>query len=85
VLAQIEEMDERHLKLTRAIQGRALEALSKTALRTSAEAVRALDVAMSQERSIRDRQARGHAIARPPDSMRVDLDRELIDEARDEL
>ena len=52
-LETMEEMNERHLKTLRVIQGKALEALSQMPLATAMDAVRALDLAVRQERLIR--------------------------------
>lgn len=80
--AELAEMDERHLKMIRAIQGRAIEVLAKTPMKTSAEAVRALDVAMNQERSVRARQAEARQPKAHQDPMRLQLDRAMVEEAR---
>ena len=47
------EMNERHLKVVRAIQGKALETLKNQSLRTGMDAVRALEISIKQERLIR--------------------------------
>lgn len=80
--AEVSEMDARHLKMARAIQGKALEVLLKMPLRSTEAAVRALDVAMSQERSVRDRQARGQRLKLQADPARVQIDRMLIEESK---
>jgi hypothetical protein len=49
----IEAMTERHMKQIRAIQGRAVEALRAMPLDTAMEAVRALALAMKEERALR--------------------------------
>ena len=49
----LEEMNERHLKSLRVIQGRALEALRSIPLESAMDAVRALDIAIRHERVIR--------------------------------
>ncbi len=49
----LEEMGERHLRILRVIQSRALEALRAMPLATAMEAVRALDMSIRQERVIR--------------------------------
>ena len=49
----VEEMMDRHLKQLTAIQGRAIEALRAMPLNTSMEAVRALALAMKEERVMR--------------------------------
>lgn len=54
-----EEMNERHLKLMRVIQGKALEALKQFPLETALAAVRALEGSVSRERSIRGEPSSG--------------------------
>lgn len=49
----LEEMNERHLKMIKIVQRKALEALKSMPLTTANEAVRALDMAVKQERLIR--------------------------------
>lgn len=49
----LEEMNERHLKIARAVQNKALEALSRYPLETALQAVRALEGAVRQERGIK--------------------------------
>ena len=49
----LEQMNERHLKSLRVIQGKALEALKAMPLNTAMEAVRALDLGIRQERVVR--------------------------------
>ncbi len=49
----LEEMSERHLKMLRAVQGKALEALRTFPLETASAAARALDASIKQERVIR--------------------------------
>jgi hypothetical protein len=48
-----EEMNERHLKIARATQSKALEALMRYPLETALQAVRALESSVRQERTIR--------------------------------
>ena len=52
-LETLEEMSVRHLKSLRVVQGRALETLRSTAIESAMDAVRALDMALKQERVIR--------------------------------
>lgn len=52
-LESLEGMNVRHLKSLMAVQGKALEALRAMPLSTAMEAVRALDMAIRQERLIR--------------------------------
>jgi len=47
------EMNERHLKILRVIQGKALEALRGASFKTAAEAASALREAIREERKIR--------------------------------
>ena len=49
----LEAMSERHLRLLKLVQGRALETLRSMPLTTAMEAVRALDMAIRQERLVR--------------------------------
>ena len=49
----LEMMNDRHLKSLRVIQGKALEALKAMPLNSGMEAVRALDLAIRQERVVR--------------------------------
>ena len=49
----LDQMNDRHLKSLRVIQGKALEALKARPLNTAMEAVRALDLAIRQERVVR--------------------------------
>jgi len=52
-LESLEGMNLRHLKSLKVVQGKALEALRSMPLTTAMEAVRALDMAIRQERLIR--------------------------------
>ena len=52
-LESLEGMNLRHLKALKIVQGKALEALRSMPLSTAMEAVRALDMAIRQERLIR--------------------------------
>ena len=49
----LSEMNDRHVKVLRAIQGRALETLRSMPLASAMDAVRALDLTIRQERLIR--------------------------------
>lgn len=53
IVETLEGMNTRHLKMLQVVQGKALEALRQYALKDAMEAVRALDVALKQERTIR--------------------------------
>jgi membrane carboxypeptidase/penicillin-binding protein len=48
----LSEMNDRHLRVVKAVQARALEALRTTPLRTGLDAVKALDFALRTERTI---------------------------------
>lgn len=52
-LNDVEEMNERHLKLMKVIQAKGVEALRSIALTTAIDAVRAIDLAIRHERVIR--------------------------------
>ena len=49
----LEAMNDRHLKSLKVVQRKALEALKAMSLKTAIEAVRALDLAIKHERTIR--------------------------------
>lgn len=49
----LEAMGERHLRMLKLVQGRAIETLRSMPLTTAMEAVRALDMAIRQERLVR--------------------------------
>lgn len=49
----VEEMNVRHMRMLKLVQGRALEALKSMPLGTAMEAVRSLEIAMKQERLVR--------------------------------
>ncbi len=53
ILETLEDMNERHLKTLRVIQGKALETLKAMPLASAMEAVRALDMSIGKERLIR--------------------------------
>lgn len=57
------EMDTRHLKMLRAVQARAVEALQRMPLSTSMEAVRAVESAVKLERLIRGEPSERKSIA----------------------
>jgi hypothetical protein len=48
----LREMDERHLKIAKALQGKALEALRSMRLDRGSDVIRALDLGVKQERLI---------------------------------
>ncbi len=49
----LEEMNQRHLKIARVVQNKALEALKQYPLETALQAVRALESSVRQERAIK--------------------------------
>lgn len=49
----LEQMNERHLRTMRVVQAKALEALKSMPLGSASEAIRALDLAIKHERTIR--------------------------------
>jgi hypothetical protein len=51
-VAVLQEMQERHLKIAKALQGKALEALRSMQLDRGADVIRALEVGVKQERLI---------------------------------
>ena len=53
MVESLEEMNLRHMKALRAVQGKAIEALRSFSLESAMEAIRALDLAIRQERTIR--------------------------------
>jgi len=52
LVTTLDEMNDRHLKVLRAVLGKALEALRATPLRSASEAVRAIDMCVKHERVI---------------------------------
>jgi hypothetical protein len=55
----LEQMTERHIKMLHTIAVRALDTLKKMPLETAAQAVRALDTVITQERAIRSERGGG--------------------------
>ena len=53
LVESLDQMNERHLRVLRAIQGKALETLKATPLSNAMDAVRALEMSLKQERLIR--------------------------------
>ena len=49
----LEEMDERHMRLLKAVQGKAVQALKSMPIGSAMEAARAIDMTIKQERLIR--------------------------------
>ncbi|MHC4946472.1 MAG: hypothetical protein ACYTG7_25965 [Planctomycetota bacterium] len=73
----LEQMSERHIKVCKLIQGKALEALKSMPLSTAMEAVRALDLAIKQERLIRGEPTDRSAV-NIEDVIRREYDRWLV-------
>jgi predicted DNA-binding protein YlxM (UPF0122 family) len=63
VVETIETMNERHLKVLRFIQGRAIEALKSMSLDSAMDAVRAFSIALDKERTIRGEPADRSAVS----------------------
>jgi hypothetical protein len=53
LVESIEQMNERHLKTLRVMSGKALQALQAMPLHSAMDAIRALDMCIKQERTIR--------------------------------
>ena len=76
VLESVEEMNVRHLRIVKAIQSRALEALKSMPLNSAMAAVKALDLAIKQERLIRGEPSERSAVS-IEDTIRREFDRWL--------
>jgi hypothetical protein len=63
LVESIEQMNERHLKILRAVIGKALQALQSMPITSGMDAVRALDLAIRQERTIRGEPSDRSAVA----------------------
>jgi len=63
MVESLEEMNLRHTKALKAVQGKAIEALRTFSLASAMEAVRALDMAIRHERTIRGEPADRTAIS----------------------
>ena len=74
----LEEMNERHIKMVKLIQRKALEALKSMPLNTAVEAVRSLETAIRQERLIRG-EPTDRAAINVEDVIRREYDRWLSD------
>ena len=84
VLESLEDMNLRHLKSLKVVQGKALEALRSMRLSTAMEAVRALDLAIRQERLTRGEPSDRTAIS-VEDVIRREYERWMVPEdARDD-
>ena len=69
-----EEMNARHLKMARAVQGKALEVLKSLSLESAMQAVRALEFAINQERLVRGEPSERTALS-IEDTIRREFDR----------
>jgi len=78
ILESLEAMNERHLKSLRVVQGKALEALKGMSLTTAMDAIRALDLAIKRERTIRGEPGDRTAIS-VEDVVRREFDAWMID------
>lgn len=65
LVSTLDEMNDRHLKVLRAVLGKALEALRATPLRSASDAVRAIDICVRHERVI---------LGEPSDRNAVDIE-----------
>ena len=74
----LEQMNERHIKMVKLIQKKALEALKTMPLNTAIEAVRSLDSAIKQERLIRG-EPTDRAAINVEDVIRREYDRWMSD------
>ncbi len=82
-LESLEGMNLRHLKSLKVIQGKALETLRSMPLSTAMEAVRALDMAIRQERLIRGEPSDRTAIS-VEDVIRREYERWMLPEESDD-
>ena len=78
IVESLDEMNERHLKLVRVIQGKALEALKSMPIRSAVEAAKAIDMTIRQERVIRGEVSERTAVSLE-DVIRREHDRWLVD------
>ena len=79
----LQQMNERHLKALRAIQGKAIQALREMSIESAMEAVRALDLSIKQERTIRGEPSSRTAVS-VEERIRSEYDRWLVAEGLDE-
>lgn len=73
----VEEMQVRHLKMVKVVQGKALEVLKTTSLSTAMEAVRALEMTIKQERLIRGEPTDRSAVS-VEETIRREYDRWMV-------
>ena len=66
----VDSMNERHLKIARAVQGKALEALRSMPLATTRDILRALDLGLKHERLAR---AQGHPGSDQPPAVVIEI------------
>jgi len=83
IVESLDEMNERHLKLVRVIQGKALEALKAMPIRSAVEADKAIDMTIRQERVIRGEASERTAVSLE-DVIRREHDRWLVDGGEEE-
>ena len=79
----IEEMNERHLKVVKAVLGKGLETLKSLPLANAMDAVRAIDMALKQERVIRGEPSERTAMT-IAETTRDEIQRLLVVEEVDE-
>jgi hypothetical protein len=77
------EMDERHLRIARVVQNKALEALKQFPLETALQAVRALESSVRQERTIKGEPGEGSA-ASVEDIIRREYERWMLPAGQEE-
>ncbi len=63
VLESMEQMTDRHLKAVKIVQGKSLETLRTMSLTSAMDAIRALDLAIKQERTIRGEPSERRAVS----------------------
>jgi hypothetical protein len=76
-------MDERHLRIARVVQNKALEALKQFPLETALQAVRALESSVRQERTIKGEPGEGSA-ASVEDIIRREYERWMLPAGQEE-
>jgi hypothetical protein len=82
-VAVLREMDERHLKIAKALQGKALEALRSMPLERGADVLRALDLGVKQERLIHGEPSERSAVS-VEEATRREMERWLTIEREEE-
>lgn len=83
LLENLEQMNERHLKMARMVQAKALETLKNMPLSTAMEAVRAMEFSVKQERLIRGEPSDRTAVSME-DTIRREYQRWLVVEEGDD-